>query len=499
MNQIVRFFIPWLVMSGFHLSGQNAVNAISIAHSQRNIISYVDRSLDGSQKYVLRVDEKPFYMTNIQLRLDKLHGYLGWDDYALEKVIKRAADDGFNTLSLPIFWREVEPVKDRFDWTILDKYMRWCKKYNVKMEMLWFSWSSGGRVQWLINDRKKGIKVPRTPDYVCSADGKSEYNILNKKWEYSLDWRDEKLRDRDKYVLGKIMDHIAFWEANNDQPHTIIGVQLGNEARSHGDNIGTSEEIVDYYHHVGAAVKESKYVVWTRLNCVSNETRGRLEANEAKRNNGGTNIDFVGIDIYGTTAERVKGNMGDQMPHLGKNYTMIMEIDAKDSNSPVYQMAALAGDKAFDYYNMAVVDGNALYDGGEGTTLIERDHVIEVRNRNKILNLDNEDIALKANGKGLYVFNYAGNSTNPEVGLDGISFTPATERSQAVSIRHSPSEIVLLVTENGTFNIPSALRVVSASKGYFDKDNKWVNQGEVAIKDAKIIMPATSAVLLKLK
>ena len=94
------------------------------------------------------------------------------------------------------------------------------------------------------------------------------------------------------------MEHVAVWDANNGMPHVVVGVQLGNEARAHGRNTATSAEIIDYYHHVGAAVKESKYSVWTRLNCVSYETSGRTSANEAKRNDGGTNIDFVGIDIY---------------------------------------------------------------------------------------------------------------------------------------------------------------------------------------------------------
>ena len=176
--------------------------------------------------------------------------------------------------------------------------------------------------------------------------------MLRDSWEYSLDWRDANLRSRDAYVLGRIMDHVALWDANNGNNHTVVGVQLGNEARAHGGNTATSAEIIDYYHHVGAAVKNSLYSTWTRLNCVSYETSGRTSANESKRNNGGTNIDFVGIDIYGTNAGKVKGNMDGQLGANGKNYRMIMEIDAKDGNSPLYQMAALAGDKAFDYYNL---------------------------------------------------------------------------------------------------------------------------------------------------
>ena len=463
--------------------------------SVKQIVSRVDTSLKGSEKFVLRVDGKPFYMTNIQVRLDKLYGYKGWTDHALEAVIKRAADDGFNTVSIPVHWREVEPEKDYFDWTILDKYMGWCKKYNLKMELLWFSWSSGGRVQYLVNNNN--IKMPRTPDYVCSLEGKSEFNMLRDIWEYSLDWRDKQLRDREKYVMEQVMEHIAVWEANNEQPHTVIGVQLGNEARAHGANSATSAEIIDYYHVIGDAIKESNHVVWTRLNCVSYETGGRTSVNEDKRNNSGTNIDFVGIDVYGTNASSIKGDINGQLGAIGKNYRMIMEIDAKDSNSPIYQMAALAGDKAFNYYNMCVVDGNALYTNND-TTLVERSHITEVRQRNKILNRANQDIALKAHGNSLYVYNYAGNSTEVEKGIENILFKPSTLRSQAIAIRRSPYEIILLVTGSGAFIYPEALGVISASKGYFNENNEWIDEGTVSFTETSLTMPATSAVRLVL-
>lgn len=461
----------------------------------RRKVSEVDLSLNGTEKYVLRVDDKPYYGTEIQVRPDKLRGYQGWSEDEIEAAFKRAADDGFNTLSVPLFWREVEPEKNHFDWRILDRYMEWCHKYGMKMELLWFSWSSGGRVQWLWN--YNGKQVLRTPDYVCSANGKSEYNMLRTTWEYSLDWRDNDLRDRDAYVLSRVMDHVALWDANNGAPHTVIGVQLGNEARSHGDNTATSAEIINYYHHVGAAVKNSKYVTWTRLNCVSSETNGRATANENKRQNGGTNIDFAGIDVYGTNAGSVIGNLNGQLGTNGKNFRMIMEIDAKDANSPIYQLAALAGNKAFDYYNLGPVDGNGLYTN-DGHKLAERSHITLTRQRNKILNLANQDIATHKHGTGLYVYNYAGNSTNTEKGINGIAFMPDATNTQAIAVAHATNQIALLSTQRGVFTLPAALNATSAEVGHFDKENNWVNEGDVTITGNRIVMPTTSCVLVRL-
>ena len=83
-------------------------------NSQKKVISYVDTSLNGSQKYVLRVDDKPFYMTNVQVRFDKLRYRWNWDIATCERLIKETAALGFNTLSIPIHWVEVEPAKDKF-------------------------------------------------------------------------------------------------------------------------------------------------------------------------------------------------------------------------------------------------------------------------------------------------------------------------------------------------------------------------------------------------
>lgn len=473
---------------------ENYYNSQYTIKAEQQTVSEVDLSLNGSEKYVLRVNGKPFYGTEIQLRPDKLRGYWGWNEEQIEACFKRAADDGFNTLSVPVFWSEVEPEKNYFDWHILDRYLDWCKRYGVKMELLWFSWSSGGRVQWLWNGIQERWQL-RTPDYVCSADGNSEYAMMRKSWEYSLDWCDPNLRSRDAYVLSRIMEHVALWDANNGNPHTVIGVQLGNEARAHGANTATAVEIIDYYHHVGAAVKQSKYITWTRLNCVSYETSGRTNANEAKRNNGGTNIDFVGIDVYGTNASSIKGNINGQLGENGKNYRMIMEIDAKDSNSPIYQMAALAGNKAFNYYNLGPVDGNGLY-GNDTTALKERAHIELVRQRNKIINLANQDIAVRKQGSGLHVYNYAGNSSNNEIGYKGIAFIPDAVNTQAVAVEHSSNQIVLLSTASGTFTIPASLNVTSAEVGHFDADNLWVKESDVTVGDDKLFMSKTSCVLL---
>ena len=215
----------------------NAKNAVSVAKKQQ-VISEVDTSLEGSQKYVLRVGGKPYYMTNVQVRLDLLRYSEEWSMELCEKLIAQIAADGFNTISVPVHWVEVEPERDKFDWKILDSYLKLTNKYGLKMELLWFGANSGGHVQWLGRPSKNAVHL-RTPDYVLdspapsSKETTSDYAIRRDLSDYTLDIADTNLRDRETEVLKKVMNHIAEWDVKNGHKHPVIGVQINNEFLSH--------------------------------------------------------------------------------------------------------------------------------------------------------------------------------------------------------------------------------------------------------------------------
>lgn len=453
---------------------------------QEQVVSYVDTSLEGSQKYVLYVDGKPFHMTNMQIRLDKLRYWWGWDASARDAIVGQAAADGFNTVSIPIQWIEVEPEKDQFDWKILDEYLGLVKKHNLRMELLWFGQNSGGHVQWLGNHTKKDGDAGqlRTPAYVLyspcvnSSNTTSEFKIRRDMSNYTLDLADEKLKAREIYVLQKVMEHIAEWDAANGSKHMVIGVQINNEVSGHSNVSFPSSLIVSYMSDLASAVKESSYVVWTRLNCVPSLTNSVIIENENLRTTSGTNIDFVGIDLYRVDLNTIK----TALPYIGKNFRMIMEGGGTLANGALYQMAALAGNNAYDYYEMIGPDENGLYRQGGSKGFTARGSYIEdVRLINKILNSDMVDIVQKANGYGLFVHNWEGNSVEPTTGIQGIQFAPGYPTSQGISIDRSNTEIVLMTTRGGQFILPESLKITESSRGYFDRDNKWIEETKLRI------------------
>jgi lysophospholipase L1-like esterase len=438
-------------------------------------------------------------MVNIQVRLDKLRYSWGWNAAARDAIIAQAAADGFNTISIPIQWYEVEPVKDKFDWSILDEYLGLANKYHLKMELLWFGQNSGGHVQWLGRSAIYPSHL-RTPDYVLYSPAPdshattSDYAIRRDISDYTLDLADNRLKARETYVLSRVMAHVALWDAANGSKHTVIGVQLDNEVRSiHGPSFPASL-VVSYMSDLGSAVKRSDYVVWTRLNCVSFETNSRIDANESLRSTFGTNIDFVGTDLYEVQASNVK----TALPYKGGNYRMIMESGAEVTHAAAFQLAALAGDNAYDHYDMCGPDGHGLYDRSGPTGFIPHGNYIEdVRTVNKLLNSDITDIATKAQGVGLFVHNWEGTSPLSTMGVEGISFTPDSSTSQAISIsRNHGTEIVLMNTAGGTFAYPSSLGITSASEGHFDMNNHWIDERSIPFTSTAISPPTGVTVRL---
>ena len=96
MKSVILLCMALLLPSAIAGKGKN---------SQKKVISYVDTSLNGSQKYVLRVDDKPFYMTNVQVRFDKLRYRWNWDIATCERLIKLPHWDSIPSPSPFIGWK----------------------------------------------------------------------------------------------------------------------------------------------------------------------------------------------------------------------------------------------------------------------------------------------------------------------------------------------------------------------------------------------------------
>jgi hypothetical protein len=477
------------------VGGGSGGTAGSGGRSGGNVISYVDTSLNGSHRYVLRVDGKPYFLTDIQVRLDKLRYRYKWNATGRNAILAQVASDGFNTVSIPITWYEIEPTKNTFDWSIIDEYLGLCRSNNLKVELLWFSQNSDGHVEWL-GENNDPVHL-RTPDYVLyspSPSSNATTSDYNKTAPYTLDLNDANLRAREVYVVTQLMAHIAAWDAANGSPHTVVGMQLGNEMMNFS---GATKQA--YYTVIGAVVKSSSYSVWTRMNAIIPDLNGLLSANESARSKGGTSVDFVGVDLYDASVAPTP--VQTTLTDTGKNFRMIMEIAADVTNIPQLSLAALSGGDAFDYYDACGPDGHGIYlQSGVNAFTPRSSNISTIRTTNHLLLSDIYDLALlkpqSTGTSGFFVHNWAGTSTSTTMGVRGVSFTPSSSGSQGISIARSSTEIMLMNTLGGTFSYPASLQVSAASRGSFDANNTWVAQGDVSFSGTSIAPPAGTTVRL---
>lgn len=278
------------------------------------------------------------------------------------------------------------------------------------------------------------------------------------------------------------MKHISEWDKANGNKHPIIGVQINNEAIGQ-KGLFANSEVISYLSKVASAVKQSDYVVWTRANCVYWNVMARVYGNEERRiSKEGTNLDFMGIDTYRhhfSSDTSFVASMRYNMPYVGKNFRMIMETNTNVPYAAQMHLAALSGNSAFDFYSIESLYGR---DGDMVKPLVA--YLEDIRLVNKILSSDRVDLAINAHGYGLFVHNWEGGNSTPSVSNAGIVFEPNYPTSQGISILRSNTELVLMSSKGGRFTLPDGIDVLSASKGYFDDNNCWVNEGEVLLSSS---------------
>lgn len=484
------------------------------------VISSVDTSLSGSEKYVLRVDGKPFFYNGVQIRNDYAHYRWGWSDAQTARLYKQAAADGFTVANFQLFWYDVEREKDVFDWSRLDAAIEMAEAAHIKLEILWFGTQSyggmsptGGKDGHLrVPNYVLSVKddVPQPGDYLLSRNADGSYTRSDNN-AFQLELCDDTLMARETYVLSKVMAHVAAYDAAHGRKHTVVGVQVDNEVHTgtrNGDKDPTGKNdrshseaanrlyasgnwtnpvafnryvVQRYLSHVAGAVKQSDYSVWTRAN--QEHSPNWVANNEAARAEGGTNIDFVGPDSWVGDMKSVFASVPRRGFAVGKNFWMIMEtagVHPLQANRPI---TALAGNTAYNIYMYTGTgpdvpladerDGIDLYRVTGSEFAPTGDFVAGVRKVNLMLAKDKVDLATKRNGRSLYVYNRLANSDAQEIGVDGIRYDPACSTDQGIAIRRSQTEYVLMSSGGGTFYLPSGIRISGAGAGAFDDKNKW--------------------------
>lgn len=333
-------------------------------------------------KTVVYVDDKPFKSIGIQIRTDALMNcdHLGLQD--LEVFFEKAGELGVNTVEVPVQWKDIEISDNVFDFTYMDTILSYALKYDLKIELLWFGTNMCGDThsysvpEYILCDGKTYPKL----DALRTGEFWAYYGI-----QWFMDFSNENLIKRESAAITRTMNHIYNYDKDHGSTHPVIAFQVLNEADIFPRFRLATKQVVspttleimseeeawkkvlvalDAY---GKAVKESKYVVYTRTNLAASTGSGYGISSDnsfskesiknppewAKKIFELEGIDAIGDDPYTKKVKEIKGisyMYGEKLPG---NYPHIAENAGDYSNIPSLMLSALSLGAGYNMYDLA--------------------------------------------------------------------------------------------------------------------------------------------------
>ncbi len=318
-------------------------------------------------KVFLAVDGKPFAVYGVQIRLDLFRSadHLNWDE--IEVAFEKAAGLGVNCVQVTYPWAFLQPASEnRFAFTEIDKALELVNKYNLKMELLWFSTNMiGDSYSWLVP-----AYILRKPELRLQRDGDGWDHFLYGQ-TYSLKLNDPWLMEKERIALTKLLSHIRWWDSQHGERHPVISVQVHNETdalvrwRKDEKNIGwkngtklTNAEAwqmtLEALDNAGQAVQNSNYKVVTRTNVIyGNGTKDfpQTPGISPKDVFALKGIDFVSYDPYKDKIDELTYEVADYAALPG-NYPFVAENRGSYLNSSSLILAASALGAGYDLYDL---------------------------------------------------------------------------------------------------------------------------------------------------
>ena len=274
---------------------------------------------------------------------------------------EKTAHLNYSTISQALMWRDIETAPGQYDFTVIDQYVEWAKKYGMKLDLAWFgsACQSGTRIPGYSSaPNGEGRRVDLGYQYTAPAwyvqdeQGKA-IDTYYKLWNpgsvtYDLKVTGENaeyMKQQEYYALQAIFNHLA----EVDPDHTVIAIQIENEANMR--NSGWPE-LTDWMNYLGKAVKESGYVVATRLNYSG--WGYPVNVNNLEY------IDFAGTDPYTTSVSSIKSILRN-----GEGSSTLTYIAENSGNYENLTSLATAAFAEGGFYGTWALD-NWFCDGGGG-------------------------------------------------------------------------------------------------------------------------------------
>lgn len=160
----------------------------------------------------LMVDGAPYFLLGAQVDNSS-----GWIDH-LAAVWPTSDELRLNTLEVPVYWEQMEPVRGTFDFSVVDSILAQARAHKVRLVLLWFgTWKNG--------------KMHYVPDWVKSDT--TTYPRMRSRAGVPIDVLSPNApanMDADSTAFTALMHHLK----QADPQHTVIMMQVENESGSLG-------------------------------------------------------------------------------------------------------------------------------------------------------------------------------------------------------------------------------------------------------------------------
>lgn len=163
--------------------------------------------------YALLVDGQPFLILGAQINNSS-----AWPA-TLPQVWPAIEAIHANAVEAPVCWEQLEPQRDRFDFSVVDELLKQARTHHVYLVLLWFGTWKNGRMHYVPEWVKTNpAEYPRIMD----AHGQL-LDVLSAHGQATL--------DADKTAFVALMQHLH--QVDGDQ-HTVLLVQVENESGTLG-------------------------------------------------------------------------------------------------------------------------------------------------------------------------------------------------------------------------------------------------------------------------
>jgi beta-galactosidase GanA len=178
------------------------------------------RVVEKDGRWALMVDGAPYLMLGVQINNSS-----AWPGM-LPEVWPAVDRLHANTVEAPVYWEQLEAVKGKYDFSVVDALLAGAREHKVRLVLLWFgTWKNGSPhyvPEWVKRDP---VTYPRV------VDAKGEVRDTMSPFGTAM-------MKADAAAFAALMRHLKVADAR----HTVILVQVENEINAYGSARDYSDE-----------------------------------------------------------------------------------------------------------------------------------------------------------------------------------------------------------------------------------------------------------------